>query len=292
MKGSITAGLPLLLLLAGAMAPPTTEDGGERAFTLLIYNVAGLPEPISSSNPSENMIEISPLLNTYDVVLVQEDFFYHRDLVARIEHPYRSPDDCRGRTALGDRLGRLKDCPYSLGDGLNRFSNFPFSEFARERWEACNGYLDDASDCLTPKGFSFARHEFAPGVTIDIYNLHADAGNGDADAEARASNYAQLLDTIEEKSSGRAIIVAGDTNSRYRQEDLLPPFTEAAGLTDVWLELDGNSDEEVDKIFYRSSNDVLLSPIEYRVESERFVDDNGEPLSDHFPIMVRFSATF
>ncbi|RME53279.1 MAG: hypothetical protein D6795_05620, partial [Deltaproteobacteria bacterium] len=78
----------------------------------------------------------------------------------------------------------------------------------------------------------------------------------------------------------------------YRQEDLLPPFTEAAGLHDVWLELDGTSEEEVDKIFYRSSDTIQLTPIEYRVESEKFTDSDGEPLSDHFPIMVRFSVTF
>ncbi|RMD98862.1 MAG: endonuclease, partial [Deltaproteobacteria bacterium] len=30
----------------------------------------------------------------------------------------------------------------------------------------------------------------------------------------------------------------------------------------------------------------------YRVESEKFTDSDGEPLSDHFPIMVRFSVTF
>jgi hypothetical protein len=33
-----------------------------------------------------------------------------------------------------------------------------------------------SADCLTPKGFTFMRVKFAEGVTIDAYNMHADAG--------------------------------------------------------------------------------------------------------------------
>jgi hypothetical protein len=35
---------------------------------------------------------------------------------------------------------------------------------------------NSSADCLTPKGFSFMRVKFADGVTIDAYNMHADAG--------------------------------------------------------------------------------------------------------------------
>ena len=33
-----------------------------------------------------------------------------------------------------------------------------------------------SADCLTPKGFTYMRLTLAPGVTLDTYNLHADAG--------------------------------------------------------------------------------------------------------------------
>src|SRR5690606_34665702 len=48
---------------------------------LLTYIVAGLPAIVSASDPDENTRKVSPLLNGYDIVLAQEDFSYHDDLV-------------------------------------------------------------------------------------------------------------------------------------------------------------------------------------------------------------------
>jgi hypothetical protein len=44
--------------------------------------------------------------------------------------------------------------------------------------------------------------------------------------------------------------------------------------------------EIVDKVFYRNSRFVTLTPTVYKVENERFVDANGEALSDHWPVRV------
>jgi len=56
-------------------------------FSGLTYNVAGLPQGLSGSNPATNTRLISPLLNTYDLVLNQEDFWYHADLMQFAQHP-------------------------------------------------------------------------------------------------------------------------------------------------------------------------------------------------------------
>ena len=63
------------------------QDSDQGEFLALTYNVAGLPEPLSGSQPSVNIPQISPLLNSYDLVLVQEDFWYHNELKAQINHP-------------------------------------------------------------------------------------------------------------------------------------------------------------------------------------------------------------
>ena len=60
-----------LLVAANARAKPPAPLKG--SFSLLTYNVAGLPEGLSSSRPSVNMALISKLLNRYDLALVQED---------------------------------------------------------------------------------------------------------------------------------------------------------------------------------------------------------------------------
>lgn len=271
------------------------------SLTVLTYNVAGLPEGISGSHPRVNHPQISPLLNAYDLVGVQEDFAYHPRLVASLDFPYQSvKDDTPGE--FGEEYG------FAFGDGLNSFSRLPFVGFTRTTWDECFGLFTNASDCLTPKGLSFQRHEFAPGVFLDVYNWHSDAGSADEDKAARRSNTRQLYQAILDDSAGNAVIVLGDTNSRYtRDGDVLPEMLAAALLTDVWIELErsgvlpsvgpslgdcavdpsGAGCERVDKIFYRGSASLLLEALDYDVPSH-FVDALGKPLSDHDPVFARF----
>ena len=67
---------------ARAVARRTAEARSGR-FSLLTYDVAGLAQLGSDSDPGLNAALISPLLNHYDVALVQEDFAYHGPLGAQ-----------------------------------------------------------------------------------------------------------------------------------------------------------------------------------------------------------------
>jgi len=147
--------------LVGELPAPEAVSG---EFTLLTYNVAGLPEGISSSHPEEYIPLISPMLNAFELVLVQEDFVYHEQLAAEVDHPHHTP-------SLYDSLD-----DFPLGDGLNRFSLFPMGRVHRLQWPGCSGELDCSSDCLASKGFSLARTELAGGLSVDVYNLHGEAG--------------------------------------------------------------------------------------------------------------------
>ncbi|PJZ25399.1 endonuclease [Leptospira hartskeerlii] len=263
---------------------------GSGTFSLLTYNVAGLLEPFSSSNPSENTPYIGPLLTPFDLVQVQEDFNYHAALYANDVHPYR--------TATSGGMG--------FGDGLNTLSYFPFTDFERDKWDACNG-----TDCLTPKGFTLARHTIAPGIFLDVYNLHTNAGTEDADLSSRRSNVLQILSFIEANSAGNAVIVMGDTNTRYtRSGDNIREFSNH-GFTDVWIQLirggsyptqgadalmdcDGHRTsagcEVVDKMFYRGNSYLSLSPSTYLIEEARFVHPvTGVMLSDHYAVSSTFN---
>ena len=57
-------------------------------FSALTYNVAGLPQGISKSNPASNTPQIGPKLNRYQLVLAQEDFVYHHLLTSSVQHLY------------------------------------------------------------------------------------------------------------------------------------------------------------------------------------------------------------
>jgi hypothetical protein len=237
--------------------------------------------------------QIGGRLAPYDIVHMQEDFNYHAYIYAADNHVYR--------TATSGAAG--------VGDGLNTASNYPFEDFSRTTWTSC---YPDNGDCITPKGFSFMRIRLAQGVYVDFYNLHTNAGTSSGDESAREAEWTQLTSAIAANPTGDAIIVAGDTNSRYtRTADDLQSFVSNNGLTDAWvqLELGGtappaggttllcneaaitNTCEITNKALYRSSKLVTLTPTSYNNEHAKFLDSGGLMLSDMDPILTDFSWT-
>jgi hypothetical protein len=302
-RTSIARGLALSLV---ALLLPLSAAATSGNLSVLTYNVAGLPLGLSSGNPEVNTVLISPLLNGFDLALVQEDFDWHEELVTEVEHPYQSIKDTTDSPFLPPQVADFLE----LGDGLNRFSDSPFSEFQRITWDMCFGLATNGADCFAVKGFSVGRHEIAPGAFVDVYNWHAEAGGDEEDNLARRDNLRQLYTFIETFSAGRAVIVMGDSNSRYTDaEDIMPELLAATGLTDVWVELvragdvpdigprldqclendqSGADCEQIDKILYRSGGGVELSATAYQVENALFQDAAGLPLSDHFPVAAEF----
>jgi hypothetical protein len=284
----------------GAGSGPRTGE-----FVALTYNVAGLPEGLSSSNPSVNMPFISPLLNDYDLVLTQEDWLtpdpnpfegsmevYHDLLMADAEHPYQS-------TPAPLPLGQDPTRPEALvSDGLNEFSNFEFRDLVRVRWAGCFGGLDNsdggAADCIATKGFFVATHVLAPGVEVDVFDLHGEAGSTTDDQRLSEEDYQQLAEYINQNSTGRAILLGGDTNLHTEPGNpdatIWQNFLAASGLSDVCSVVACGDDEHIiDKFAFRSNDSVTLEPLSHHFEREKFVHPtSGEPLSDHLALAVRW----
>ena len=153
---------------------------------------------------------------------MQEDFNYHAALYAADTHPYRTPTS--GGAGIGSGLNTVADFTYD-GD-----------DFERVRWNSCQF---DSGDCLTPKGFTFMRTRLAEGVYVDLYNLHTNAGTNPGDLTSRADNLSQISAFIATHSAGNAVLVMGDTNTRYtRSGDTIAEFAAANGLTDAWVQLE------------------------------------------------------
>ena len=292
-------------LLAAAVLLSTCPVGGNlkasantasKTFTVLQYNVAGLPEGLSSGNPSANTVLISPKLNDYDICSVDEDFAYHDQLISKVTSPY-----------LTKTSGNVP-----FGDGMNLISKLPFYDLDRVKWNKSFGFITNGADQMTPKGFLYTQVEIEAGVYVDYYSFHADADTDSGSEAARRDNLSQIAEYVNTYSKGHAVIIAADTNCRYtRTEDkLLENLVKPCGLTDAWIELDrggsypafgdalmdsthlnGPDNEVVDKIFYRSGPDVTLKALSYRLENTKFVDSKGNQLSDHYPITATFQYT-
>lgn len=250
--------------LALDAAGPDIASGN---FTLLTYNVAGLPLFVSQSEPVTNTPLIGLLLNLYDVAVVQEDFAYHGALSTEAQHAFRTEPQ-----SPSSKVG--------IGDGLSLFSRFSLRKFERIPWRACNGKFTDGNDCWTSKGFAVAAQEVGTGVEVDIYDVHMDSGHAPADIRARALQADQLLEYIARHSAHRAIIVAGDTNMGHDSEETLRNFLSRAGLTDACRALACSDPERIDRVMYRSAPGVELR-IEKLIVDDRFVRPDGAALSDH-----------
>ena len=292
-------------------------SGASGEFSLLSYNVAGLPVEISKEHPDVNIPKISPHLTNYDVVMTQEDFDwwkpgglasktdfvnYHDRLRADADHEFRT-DRHPGPEAVG--IDIAADRPnMELGDGLGVLSRFPISDTERVPWDRCFGEFDSgASDCLAMKGFLVTRLELADGVEVDLYDLHGEAGGGPEDQALQAADFEQLAAYMQEHSKGRAIIVGGDTNlhtdppGKDAHEDsgdgkdlaIWNDFLDAVGLTDSCAATDCDDLGRIDKVAYRSDGGVDLEARSHEFQTDVFVDEAGEDLSDHQALEVVFS---
>jgi hypothetical protein len=289
------------------------ETSGEVLF--LAYNVAGLPQEISSESPEANIPLISPLLEPFDVVLTQEDFDWWGDAVltldavnyrdrlrADITHEFQSTPHPGPE---GVDLQPADRTPPLSGDGLGLVSRFPIDERDRVPWIGCFGSADTsdggAGDCLAMKGFSLTVVTLADGVEVHVYNLHAEAGGTETDQALQASGFAQLAEFIAANSEGAAIILGGDTNlhtdtvhpdsSDGADIGIWADFLEAAGLTDVCDATDCPDPGRIDKFAFRSGDGVDIEALTHQFLGDEFVDDAGEPLSDHEPLEVTFRWT-
>jgi hypothetical protein len=279
---------------------------------VLTYNVAGLPQEISTENPEEHIPLISPLLNEYDIVLTQEDFdwwqdvaatldfiHYHERLRAQATHEYRS-DQHPGPEAVGlDPTSR----PLFVGDGLGVLSRVPFTGNTRVPWTECFGGPDTsdggAADCLAMKGFAMVTMTLADGAEVDLYTLHAEAGGSAEDQRLQGQDFDELATFIEARSAGRAVVIGGDTNlhtdsdhpdaSGAADTEIWGAFLERTDLTDACAVTRCPDASSIDKIAYRSGDGVRLTATSHDMPRERFTAPDGEALSDHPPVVVEFT---
>ncbi|QNL49465.1 endonuclease/exonuclease/phosphatase family protein [Olivibacter sp. SDN3] len=266
---------------------PVSTEG---TFSVITYNVAGLPQLICSAvtERTTSITEIGRRLNSYDIVHVQEDFNYNSFLYKSNEHPYKTKT--KGKVPFGD--------------GLNTLSKFPIITLHRVPWKNCSG-----ADCLTPKGFTYSRIEVAKNIYIDFYNVHANSADDPGAAAARRKNIKQLSYYIKQHSEGNAVIVMGDLNAHFCYEhDNIRDLLADNDLQDAWVELKSNNNlpvfrafakenilelnddcESIDKILYRSNLQLKLTPSNYRYEYGTFNNEQGFPLSDHCPVSLVFN---
>lgn len=302
MKKVLSIILSVVLLLSsfavvGVSAEETNNDSVTAKF--LNCNVAGLPDfksliGMDSTDVKGNTRQLGAIFNSsdFDVIAVQEDFNYHDILVGEMSNYKNSTNHSGGVPG---------------GDGLNIYSkNIPIYNEERQEWNSCYGGISEG-DALTPKGILYTVLDLGNGITVDFYDIHADAFDGAGNALSRAAQYLQLLAFVDKNSKGRPVILTGDFNTSIHlnyggedsaDEEMMYDLTKKYGFKDAWIETcnDGNYDDfsewqklypysywgvwdSVEKFYYRNGGGIEITAEDF----EYFVvaNENGERLSDH-----------
>ena len=297
-KKIVSVLLCALLLWPGAISV-RAEEAESGTLKMLAYNVSGIPvvgdfQGTTFTTTNDRAARIGRLLNETeaDFIGTEEDFNGHKYLAAEMtNYPYRS------YTSGG----------LAQGQGLNVFSPHPLYNVTRVKWDVEYGTLSGSMDALSNKGFLYCLAELLPGVFVHVINVHMDAGYELFSVLARADNFRQLAAFINENcSDGRALIVQGDFNFKFRRQlrdDLVGNLIEPTGLKDVWAEVynGGITDaadpafdwliegDDLDRILYRSGDDLTLTPVSKTVPE--LTGENGERYTDHNPMLTEFSYT-
>jgi len=304
--------LALVVALAFARtlaASPAIGDAGhaDGTFSLLSYNVHGLFRMIAQDAPGTRSRTIGWLASRYDVVMLQEDFEYHKMIAGQMTGMIAH----RGNRMRSDaRLIAAKVLlfPFQLfiphfsppyGAGLTTFTGADLlpedattakdATVTRKRYRGCNGWLGAQGDCWASKGFLRVRIHLPDGTSVDLYNTHLEAG-GEPRAQAiRRRQLGQLARQIDKLSGDGALIVAGDLNCAFARPGdgaLLMEFRDQLGLHDSGAGSELPFWRERDYILYRHGAGVRLV-VDEAGEATEFVHED-RALSDHPALFARF----
>ena len=127
------------------------------------------------------------------------------------------------------------------------------------------------------------------GQRIDLYNTHLDAGNKYKDKAVRRKQITELTEFVRLNSNEVPLIIAGDFNVNYFEEDESDVMLKFADSLDLsiynWTQGNSESQEILDYILFRESDKLSLNLIEYAID-QKLAD-----LSDHHAIRAKFSVT-
>lgn len=284
---------------------------------IVTYNIDGLPETLDlkdlpwifqpfvwiyqlftkttiihlndNAGRSEATKKISAYLKDFDIVGIQEDFNYHKELTSELKD--RNWGTFQGAIDFSKIFSMVKWFRYK-SDGLNLITSPEVSIIDEEiiEWKNSYGYFSHCNDKLTRKGFRrYLLKVNKTGKLFTVYVLHADASESVEcvkDSDTRRKQFTQLTDYINNRNEPWPLIILGDTNCSSSdmeketiEEYLIKPLKENLSITDVTQALPNNDLDRVFAVNTRySDNKIVLKNCEYGIEG----------LSDHRPFIVEF----
>lgn len=263
-----------------------------------------------------------------DIVGCSEDFNYNGDLVVGLGGNYKM-GLWRGRIDISG-VGSLIGVSTIDTDGLmfllrntnnNDGKSMSFYDESWTQWNESEGGIQEGANTLVKKGYRFYTVNLGDGVKIDVYVLHMNTAENDAQITVQDNQLTQLAEAVKANTNGRPKLIIGDTNCRYTRnkvtDNLITPLSELYNIKDVWVEKfrenqkapaygdaalmvsDKNSSEAykegeiVDKIFYLVPNGCNLSMTLDKLvfDADNYKKGDGTLLGDHVPVIATFTIS-
>lgn len=307
-----------------------------KTFTACALNLDGLPQTFGpvSVNPDGPGSEGTQAIGRYivnkgiDIVGCSEDFNYNGDLVVGLGGNYHM-GLWRGRIDISG-AGSLIGVSTIDTDGLmfllrntnnNDGKSMSFYDESWTQWNESEGGIQEGANTLVKKGYRFYTVNLGDGVKIDVYVLHMNTAENDAQITVQDNQLTQLAEAVKANTNGRPKLIIGDTNCRYTRnkvtDNLITPLSELYTIKDVWVERfrekqgapaygdpalmvsDKNSSaayetgEIVDKIFYLVPKDYnLYMTLDNLVfDADNYKKGDGTLLGDHVPVIATFTIS-
>ncbi len=272
------------------------------SWTLLSYNVKGLPPLVMDGDGPARMRAISERMRRYDIVVLQEVFAYD-DLLrtAGRSVQWLNGPGPRFRVSqlpaliplyLPCLLSSYCEMPSSAGLALALHSPAIVAELlTAQAYSTCHGVLRASNDCLATKGWLGVELSFPEGK-VHLYTTHLDAGQSPRDRLARQAQLGELTRAILRYSRGQALLVTGDFNLHRSSGDdmgMLTDFLGATGLENTRVFESPRCEFGclgLDYIMQRSGSSLAI--LVDAATAGEFVDADGEALSDHPPLTIEF----
>jgi endonuclease/exonuclease/phosphatase family metal-dependent hydrolase len=285
-------------VIRGLPAAKTATKPHSVEVSVASYNVQARP---LLDHPEEKFPQMSPLLNAYDVVLIQECFVRHELLWASADFPNKV---YFGRPARGK----------GINSGLSVLTRLPMGETANEHYRDAG----ELQDRIASKGILLVRLQVG-GMPLDVYDTHMEAGNSPPAQQARRKQAEQVVEFVKKNSpSNHALILMGDFNmgplrpgkpwqeyapNHYVSEEDMQGRTSAFEIMRKGLALQDaadvlhekkvqkDADDGIERLLYRDGTQVHVEPLSCAFDNERFRRPDGSRLSDGSPLVARIRLT-
>ena len=247
-------------------------------FKILTYNIHALHPIIAGDSPHLRIPQILNQSNQYDFIFLQENWIYDSHYLEKHLPGYSFIVSNKSKFPWP-----LSSLVNSNGSGLTMAisDRYKITYYHEELFDHCNGWVSSANDCFASKGFQHLELNIN-GQIVHLYNTHLDAGGSPGDVSTREKQISHIVNYIEENSVGCSVILSGDLNVNYLENEkrALEELLDTLDFNMIdWSAQNPHEKQVLDYILYRGIN---VAGDLFGISSELL------GLSDHPPIEATF----